>query len=163
RPFRRFLDELRTSGSLAEALFVADAPPHVRRFVHGTLRCVELGSTEEVAGAFFFGREGQAHGPAAARIVDTIVGSDPVRPPGGGAPGRPRGPRGPRPLLRRHARHVPVPRRPGRVTSFTVDNLCARSRRAARAGGGFGPRSVGVEPDPRPRLAPRASSWPAAA
>ncbi|ODU33486.1 MAG: mangotoxin biosynthesis-involved protein MgoB [Lysobacterales bacterium 69-70] len=53
----RFLNELRNGRGVSEALQSAQAPTAVADFVRATLLTAETGSTYEVLGSFFYGRE----------------------------------------------------------------------------------------------------------
>lgn len=56
-PFQQFLTLVSTGSGVELAFAIADVPEYVRRFVNHTLRVAEHGSTLEVMGAFFHGRE----------------------------------------------------------------------------------------------------------
>ncbi len=57
RPFRRFLDAVSTSDTIAEALDTAQVKPHVATFVSDNIELAQRGSVEEVASSFLYGRE----------------------------------------------------------------------------------------------------------
>jgi hypothetical protein len=111
---RALVEALRSGQDPSRALARAGAPPHVADFVAGTLRLAAEGTTEEVAAAFFYGREdiipdmfrallesldagrhpsdrlryylarhihidGDAHGPAARALVESLCAGDPDR------------------------------------------------------------------------------------
>lgn len=108
---REFLSELAATGDVPEALRRAHVPMPIGDFVRATLATAESGTTAEVLGSFFYGREnviprmfqallskwtidestvptlvyylkrhieldGDAHGPAAEKIIDEIVGEN---------------------------------------------------------------------------------------
>jgi hypothetical protein len=108
---RALVAALREGQSPAHALSRAGAPPHVADFVSATLALAAEGTTEEVAAAFFYGREdiipemfralldaldagkhpsdrlryylarhihidGDAHGPAARALVESLCARD---------------------------------------------------------------------------------------
>lgn len=56
-PFRVFCAAVQAGATLDHALARANAPEHVRAFVHNTLACAIDGQLDEVIAAFFFGRE----------------------------------------------------------------------------------------------------------
>jgi hypothetical protein len=56
-PFREFCKIAQTGIPLPECLLAVDAPLHVRSFVSHTIELATRGTTEEVLGAFFYGRE----------------------------------------------------------------------------------------------------------
>jgi len=111
---RALLAALREGRSPVHALALAGAPPHVADFVSTTLTLAAEGTTEEVAAAFFYGREdiipdmfrallealdagahpsdrlryylerhihidGDAHGPAARALVESLCAGDDAR------------------------------------------------------------------------------------
>jgi Protein of unknown function (DUF3050) len=56
-PFRKFCKIARTGIPLSECLLAVDAPLHVCSFVSHTMELATRSTTEEVLGAFFYGRE----------------------------------------------------------------------------------------------------------